>query len=116
VVPIWFLAVVRKMRGERRGGYARARRSALPAQFALSSIDLGGEVADARIECGEDAPDGAPVRPSLPALKTPDECGIDPQTFSELLLCDARSLAERAQGAAKDQLVLFGRSGVRRRR
>ena len=97
------------MRRERRVVYAGARRSALPAQFALSSIDLGREVADVRVECGEHASDGAPVRASLPALKTPDECGIDFEPFSQLLLRDSRLLAERAQGATKNQLVLFGR-------
>jgi hypothetical protein len=77
-------------------------------QLAFGCVDLGGEVADAHVECSDDASDRAPVRASLAALKTADECGIDFQSFGEMLLRDPRLLAECAKGAAKDQLVLFG--------
>ncbi len=85
----------------------------LLAQFALSSVDLDSEVADARVERGKDAPDRPPMRAALPALQTPDERGIDPQPFGELFLRHPSPLTQRSECVPEDELVLFwGHLGV----
>jgi hypothetical protein len=74
----------------------------------LGGVNLAGEVADARVDGGEDAADGAPVCASLAALKAADECGIYPQSLGDLFLGHPGPLAQRAEGVPEDELVLFG--------
>lgn len=74
---------------------------------ALGGFDLSGEVADARVERGEDAADRAPVCAALAALQAADERRIDAQAVGELFLRHPGVLAQRAEGLSEDQLVLL---------
>jgi hypothetical protein len=75
---------------------------------ALGCVDLGGEVAGARIDGSKDAADGAPMRAALAALEAADKGGIYPQLLGDLFLCHPGPLSERAEGVPKDDLVLLG--------
>lgn len=75
---------------------------------ALGGFDRSGEVADARVERGEDAADRTPVGAALAALETADEGGVYTQTFGELFLGDRTLLAQRTKGVAEDALLLLG--------
>lgn len=86
---------------------SRAWRGLAATVGALGGVDLAGEVADAGVDGGEDAADGAPVCAALAALKAADEGGIYPQPLSNLFLRYPRPLAQCAERVSEDELVLL---------
>ena len=75
------------------------------AGSVLNVVDRIAEICEARIECPQHAPEGAPADIELSALHPGDVRVVGAGAYANLALRQARPFTERAQRSAEDELV-----------
>lgn len=82
------------------------------AGSVFNVVDRIAKIGEARVECHQHPPEGAPADIELSALHPGDVRVVGARTRADLALRQARPFTERTQRSAEDELVSVGVSHI----